>query len=95
MCLVSSRHTPAASPASICSGERSTGSKTPLGKARSRLNSRKHGLTAKLLVIGDEDPAEFEELRAELMEEYDPQGPAKHELVEYLACPPSALMRQI
>jgi hypothetical protein len=42
-------------------------------------------LTAKLLVIGDEDPAEFEELRAALMEQYDPQGPAECELVEYLA----------
>jgi hypothetical protein len=65
--------------------KRSTGPRTETGKARSRHNSRKHGLTAKLLVIGDEDPAEFEGLRAALMEQYDPQGPAECELVEYLA----------
>ena len=35
-----------------------------MGKARSRLNSRKQGLTTNLLVIGDEDPAEFDSLRA-------------------------------
>ena len=64
---------------------KSTGPRTEAGKARSRLNSRKHGLTARLLVIGDEDPAEFEELRAGLLEQYNPQGPAESELVEYLA----------
>jgi hypothetical protein len=35
--------------------------------------------------IGDEDPVDFEELRAALMEQYDPQGAAECELVEYLA----------
>ena len=64
---------------------KSTGPRTEAGKAHSRLNSRKHGLTARLLVIGDEDPAEFEELRAGLLEQYNPQGPAECELVEYLA----------
>ena len=65
--------------------KRSTGPRTETGKARARVNSRKHGLTARLLVIGDEDPAEFEELCADLMEYYDPKGPAHCELVEYLA----------
>ena len=36
-------------------------------------------------MIGDEDPADFEELRASLMERYGPQAPAEYELVEYLA----------
>jgi hypothetical protein len=40
---------------------------------------------AKLVVIGEEDPAEFEEFRAGLLEQYNPQGPAESELVEYLA----------
>jgi hypothetical protein len=71
--------------ANKANAQKSTGPRTQAGKQRSRLNARKHGLTAKLLVIGDEDPAEFEELRAALMEQYDPQGPAECELIEYLA----------
>lgn len=63
----------------------STGPRTKAGKAVSRLNSRKHGLAANLLVIGDEDPTEFEALRAALMQQYDPRGAAQCELVEYLA----------
>jgi hypothetical protein len=71
--------------ANSANAQKSTGPRTQAGKNRSRLNLRKHGLTAERVVIGDEDPADFEELRAELMEQYDPQGPAQCELVEYLA----------
>jgi hypothetical protein len=71
--------------ANKANAQKSTGPRTQAGKQRSRLNARKHGLTAKLLVIGNEDPAEFDELRAALMEQYDPQGPAECELIEYLA----------
>jgi hypothetical protein len=77
--------TPKQRAANKTNAQRSTGPRTEAGKTRSRVNSRKHGLTAKLLVIGDEDPAEFEQLRAALMEQYDPQRPADCELVEYLA----------
>jgi hypothetical protein len=65
--------------------KRSTGPRSQGGKARSRLNSRKHGLTAKTLVIDDEDPAQFDKLRVELMEEYDPQSALECELVERLS----------
>lgn len=71
--------------ANRANGLKSTGPRTFEGKTRSSSNSLKHGLTAKTLVIGDEDPREFEELRAELMEHYDPQGPAERELVECIA----------
>jgi len=64
---------------------KSTGPRTEVGKARSRLNSGKHGLTARLIVIGDEDPSEFEALRDGLVALYDPQGTTEHELVDYLA----------
>jgi hypothetical protein len=43
------------------------------------------GLTAKTLVIGDEDPAQFDKLRGELMQEYDPQSTLERELVERLS----------
>ena len=65
--------------------KQSTGPRTQSGKARSRLNSGKHGLTAKTLVNSDEDPAQFDKLRAELLEEYDPQSALKCELVERLS----------
>jgi hypothetical protein len=65
--------------------KRSTGPRSQAGKARSRLNSRKHGLTAKMLVIGGEDADQFEELRGELMQQHDPQTALECELVERLS----------
>jgi hypothetical protein len=44
----------------------STGPKSALGKARSSMNACKHGLTAQTVVIGDEDPAQFDALRKTL-----------------------------
>jgi hypothetical protein len=41
---------------------RSTGPKTPSGKVRSSMNVCKHGLTAQTIIIGDEDPAQFDAL---------------------------------
>ena len=64
---------------------KSTGPRTQVGKARSRLNSRKHGLTAKTLIIVGENAEDFEELRSALVEQYDPQSALEFELVERLA----------
>ena len=64
---------------------KSTGPRSQVGKARSRLNSRKHGLTAKMLIIVGEHADDFDQLRAELMAEHDPQSVLETELVERLA----------
>jgi hypothetical protein len=64
---------------------KSPGPRSQAGKARSRLNSRKHGLTAKMLIIVGEDADDFDQLRAELMDEHDPQSALECELVERLA----------
>ena len=56
-----------------------------MGKVRSRLNSRKHGLTAKTLIIVGENDEDFEELRSALFEQYDPQSALEFELVDRLA----------
>ncbi len=53
---------------------KSTGPRSQAGKARSRLNSRKHGLTAKMLIIVGENADDFDQLRAELKAENDPQS---------------------
>lgn len=71
--------------ANRANAQRSTGPRTEDGKARSRLNAKKHGLTAELLVMGNEDASEFDTLRATLMEQYDPLAPDECELVEYIA----------
>ena len=64
---------------------KSTGPKTRAGKAQSRLNSRKHGLTAKLLITAGENGADFDQLRAELLEEFHAKSALRIELVDRLA----------
>ena len=70
--------------ANKANAKRSTGPKSQLGKARSRRNSWKHGLTAETLIIGGEEEARFKELRSELMQQHDPQSALEAELVERL-----------
>ena len=71
--------------ANRANAQRSTGPRSKAGRDRSRLNSRKHGLTAKTLVTVGEYADDFEELRAELLEQYAPQSAMEAELVERLA----------
>jgi hypothetical protein len=71
--------------ANRANARKSTGPRSQGGKARSRLNSRKHGLTAKTLIIVGERSDDFDQLRAELMDEHDPQSASECELVERLA----------
>jgi hypothetical protein len=71
--------------ANRANAQRSTGPRTELGKAQSRKNAWKHGLSAKKIVIGDEDAAEFEELRADLLRDFAPCSRMAAELVEYIA----------
>ena len=49
------------------------------------MDAVKHRLTAKTVVIGDEDPAQFELLRKAFEERFDPQSMIERELVEQLA----------
>ena len=64
---------------------RSSGPRTQEGKKRARMNALRHGLTAKNIVIGDEDPKEFEELRAKLEHDLQPKTALEGELLERLA----------
>jgi hypothetical protein len=70
--------------ANRANAKRSTGPKTEAGKSRSKLNALKHGLSAEKIVIGEEDPSEFEALRASLQRDWQPDTLAS-ELVEQLA----------
>jgi hypothetical protein len=63
----------------------STGPKSASGKARSSMNACKHGLTAQTVIIGDEDPDQFDACRKALEEQFQPDSLMARELVERLA----------
>ena len=62
----------------------STGPRTPAGKRKSSLNAIKHGLSAKTIVVGNEDPTQFEALRANFERDFQPETHLECELVERL-----------
>ena len=71
--------------ANRANAKRSTGPTTNSGKARSKMNALKHGLSAKAIVIEGEDPREFEALRAGLERDFEAPTVIERELVEHLA----------
>ena len=62
----------------------STGPKTPEGKAASRLNALKHGLTAQDAVLACEDPDLFNQSRESFQEQFQPVGPVETFLVDQI-----------
>lgn len=65
--------------------KKSTGPQSKRGKTLASRNSLKHGLAAKQVVLFDEDPAAFEDLRSDLFELYQPVDPISVHLVQTLA----------
>ena len=70
--------------ANRANAKKSTGPKSEKGKSTSRMNALKHGLTAKINVIADEDPEEFEALAADLLAKFQPSSAFGHELIDHL-----------
>src|SRR5882724_10780803 len=64
--------------------QKSTGPKTPEGRAAVRLNGVKHGLCAETLVLMGEDPADFDALHDALHAEHLPATPTEEILVRQL-----------
>ena len=67
---------------------KSTGPRSPEGKARSSRNAVKHGLLAGRIVLEDhpdEDPREFAALLDGFMDDYQPRGMIEQMMVERLA----------
>jgi hypothetical protein len=62
--------------------QKSTGPKTPEGKAVASQNSLKHGLTATAPVIAGEDPIVYNEFRRRLLDELLPKGPLENMLAD-------------
>ncbi len=60
---------------------KSTGPRTKAGKANVAQNSLKHGLFSKRVLLANESEQEFELLKSEFYEQFQPQG-----LLEHLFC---------
>jgi len=65
--------------------QKSTGPRTPEGKAAVRLNALRHGLCARTAVLPTENAEEFHQLCADLETEWQPQGRTEQYLLEQMA----------
>jgi hypothetical protein len=63
---------------------KSTGPKSEEGKAHSRMNALRHGLTAAQAVLPHEEEDDYEKLREGMLESYSPEDPAELALIEEL-----------
>ena len=61
--------------------QKSTGPKTPEGRAAVRLNGLKHGLTSATLVIRGEKESDFEDLLDSFEAEHRPSTPTEEAMV--------------
>ena len=68
--------------AAVRNAQKSTGPKTEEGKRKSRMNALKHGLTAKTVLMPEEDPAEFEQHMVGWFDALKPQDKLEVSLVE-------------
>ena len=68
--------------ANRCNAAKSTGPRTPEGKAAVSQNAVKHGLLARQAVIVGEDPAEYEFYRDQMVGELGPAGLVESMLAE-------------
>jgi ribosomal silencing factor RsfS len=65
--------------------QKSTGPKTPEGKAAVSMNALRHGLRARTVVLPGEDPTEFHQLCDDLQAEWTPQSRTEQFYVEQMA----------
>jgi len=63
----------------------STGPRSAAGKARSRLNALRDGLTGQIATLSGKDRAVFEKHKAEMIAGFDPQTPIERELAHAIA----------
>jgi len=77
--------TPAQIAANRRNAKRSTGPRTPEGKAKAALNSISYGFAASIYFLEDEDPEEFYALQHALIDEFLPDTSTEQILVEKMA----------
>ena len=71
--------------ANKANAQKSTGPKTPEGKATSSLNRLSHGFASHATIIPGENPEEFKALVTDLMSEHQPATETEQILVERMA----------
>jgi hypothetical protein len=71
--------------ANRANAQKSTGPKTPEGKAASSQNAFKHGLYSEAIVLPGEDPEQFFALRSDLAAEHRPQSLTQQLMVDEIA----------
>ena len=64
---------------------KSTGPRSPDGKAVSSLNGLIHGLRASIVVLPGENADDFEVIRTDLIDEFQPQTPTEQRLIDTMA----------
>ena len=65
--------------------QKSTGPKTPEGKAAVSMNALRHGLRARTVVLPGENREEFNQLCDDLQVEWNPQSRTEHFYLEQMA----------
>jgi hypothetical protein len=68
--------------ANIANAKHSTGPRSGEGKQRASQNARRHGLTAKTLVLDTEDQAAFADLSAAMRADYGPETELEDALLD-------------
>jgi hypothetical protein len=71
--------------ANRANAQHSAGPRTEAGKAASKYNATRHGLSGKQIVVVGEDPTAFDALHKDLIEAYKPANAAESTLVEEIA----------
>ena len=65
--------------------QKSTGPKTPEGKARASLNAWRHGLTGQVATLPEEDRDAFQKFTRDIRLAYHPEGPLETQIAQAIA----------
>jgi hypothetical protein len=76
---------PAQYAANRLNAEKSRGATSPEGKARSRMNALRHGLTARVVVLPTEDMAAYQAFSTEMVDSLDAQTPVERQFAQTVA----------
>ena len=64
--------------------KKSTGPRTPEGKARSRMNARRHGLTGQLLIFEEGERKQYNRFARDQRQTWEPVGPLEDHLIQQI-----------
>jgi hypothetical protein len=77
--------TPAQYAANRLNAQKSQGPTTPQGRARSKMNALRHGLTARVVVLPSEDMDAYNAFSKEIVDSLDPQTPVERQFAQTVA----------